>query len=360
MAGWVSNLFKKKEFLIGVDIGASGIKLIELDLTGEKPALRNIGYAPVTGEIFSNNAISKPEKIAEQIAALLESNAVSDKRAVTAMPGPSVFTKKIKMQNMPHSELSDNIQFEAANFIPHNIDAVRLDYHVIGTSGKNQLDVLVVAVKNEIIDSFLSTLSLAGLETAVVDVDHFAVQNMFEMGYPEDISKTVALINMGARYAGINIVRDGISLFTGDIPVGGKLFTDALVAELGVAADVAEKLKRSPNGDAQYPQAKEIVDKNVEFVASEFNRQLSFFWNASGAEEGIDKIVLCGGGALVPGLVQEIAEKTGIECTLADPLRGVSVGSSFDALYLKEIGPLMGVCVGMAMRQPGDRVVWQD
>ena len=360
MASWLKNIFKKNEYLIGIDIGSSGIKLIELDLSAEKPALLNLGYAPVSSDIFSNNAISKPEKIAEQIANLLESNAVSDKRAVTAMPGPSVFTKKIKMQKMAPAELAANIQFEASNFIPHNIDAVRLDYHILGESGKNQLDVLVVAVKNEIIDSFLGTLSLAGLETAVVDVDHFAVQNMFELGYPEDISKTAALINMGARYASINIVRAGESLFTGDIPVGGKLFTDALMNELAINAETAEKLKRSAQEDPQYPQAKEVVDKNVEYVASEFNRQLSFFWNASGAEEGIDKIVLCGGGALVPGLAQELAEKTGIECILADPLRGLSVGGGFDPQYLKEVGPLMGVCVGMAMRQPGDRVVLQD
>jgi len=360
MASWLKNFFRKKEYLISIDIGASGLKLLELDLSTDPPTLLNVGFQPVTGEIFSNNAITKPDKIAEQIAALLESNSVSDKRAVTAVPGPSVFTKKIKMQKMAPEELAANVQYEASNFIPHNIDAVRIDYHILGQSGKSQLDVLVVAVKNEIIDSFLSTLSLAGLETAVVDVDHFAVQNMFEMCYPEDLSKTVALINMGSRFAGINIVKSGNSLFTGDIPVGGKLFTDALVAELGVTAEVADKLKRSGGEDPQYPQAKEIVDKNVEYVASEFNRQLSFFWNASGAEDGIDKIVLCGGGALIPGLLQEIAEKTGIECVLADPFKAFSVGSSFDPKYLSELRPLMAVCAGMAMRQPGDRILVQE
>ena len=361
MKALLKNFFRKEESLVSVDIGASGIKLIELDLSESKPKLINIAHSPISGEIFVNNIITKSEKISEQITALLEGNAVSDKRAVTAMPGPSVFTKKIKMQKAPPAELASNVQFEAGNFIPHNIEAVRLDYHVIGDAGKNQLDILVVAVKNEIIDSFMTTLSLAGLETAVVDVDHFAVQNMFELGYPEELSKTVALINMGARYSSINICKDGKSLFTGDIPVGGKLFTDSLMTELSVAFDVAENLKKGkPAKDIDSNQAQEIIDKNIEYVASEFNRQLSFFWNASGAEEGIDKIALCGGGSLVTGLLGELSEKTGIECFMVDPLRGISIGEGFDAQFIKEISPLMGICAGMALRQPGDRIVVMD
>ena len=358
MASSFRNLFKKKEYLLSIDIGSTGIKLIELDCSGEKPKLLNIGISPLTEDIFSNNVIVKAEKVAEQLSALLESNKVGDKRVVTAMPGPSVFTKKIKMQRMDPSELASNVHLEAGNFIPHNVDAVKLDYHILGESGKNQLDILVAAVKDEIIDSFVNTLALAGLQTAVVDVDHFALQNMFEMGYPEEREKTVALINMGARYSSINILRNGESLFTGDIPVGGKLFTDSLVQELGIKADAAEKIKHGQTvSDVDPVHAKEIVDKNVEYVASEFNRQLSFFWNASGAEEGIDKIMLCGGGSLVAGVLEELAEKTGIECVRADPLKGIEVGEGFDEAYLAEISPLMGVSVGMAIRQPGDRMV---
>jgi len=358
MVSGFKSLFKKSESLISVDIGGAGVKLMELDISGARPKLLNIAYAPLPADIFSTNAISKTEKVAEVITSLLESNSIGDKRAVTAMPGPSVFTKKIKTQKMDSTELASNIRFEAGNFIPHNIDAVRLDYHVLGESGKSQIDVLVVAIKNEIIDSYMAALSLAGLETAVVDVDHFAVQNMFEMGYPEDTPKTIALINMGSRYSSINICRAGSSLFTGDIPLGGKLFTDALVNDLGLSAEEAELVKRGkPSKKGDPAQIKEIVDKNIEYVASEFNRQLSFFWNASGADDGIDKIVLCGGGGLVKGLLEELNEKTGIECSYADPLRGITVPDNFDANFLKEISPLMSVCAGMAIRQPGDRVV---
>lgn len=360
----LKSLLRRSESLISIDIGSTAIKMLELDTSGPRPKLVNIGVSPVAGEIFANNTITKGEKIAEQISALLEANSVGDKRVCTAVPGPAVFTKKIKMPKLDAAELATTVQFEAGNFIPHNIDAVRLDYHVIGEAGKNQLDVLVVAVKNEILDSFLETFSYAGLEVAVADVDCFALQNMFELGYPEMATKTVALVNIGARYSSINICKNGQSLFTGDVAVGGKLFTDAIVEVMGVPVDQAEALKRKqkPAGsstaqnDAIAGAVQDILDRNIEYVASELNRQLSFFWNASGAEEQIDSIMLTGGGSLIPGLADELSEKTGINTQLIDPLRGIEKGEGFDAAYLQEIAPTMSVAVGMGIRQPGDKI----
>jgi type IV pilus assembly protein PilM len=354
----VFGLFNKEETLVAIDIGTSSIKLLELDISAEPPTLVNIGVAPLAFDGFNNNLISKVPEVCEQIVSLIEANGIKDRRIVTAMPGPSVFTKKIKIPKMNPEEIGAHIQFEAANFIPHNINAVRIDYHIIGESGKNHIDVLVAAVKNEIIDSFLDTFDMAGLEVAVVDVDHFGIQNMFELSYPEVIESSVGLVNIGARYSSINICRNGQSIFTGDVPVGGKLFTDSLADGIGISIEEAEALKKGKDPSSPYNELlEEILAKNIEYIASEFNRHLSFFWNASGADEGIDRILLCGGGALVQGLPKALAEKTGIECALLNPLRGVEHTADFDSDYLKEIGPQMGVCVGLALREAGDRVI---
>jgi type IV pilus assembly protein PilM len=354
----VFGLFNKEESLVAVDIGASSIKLLELDVSTEPPTLVNVGIAPLTFDGFNNNLIARVPEVAEQITSLMEANGISDKRIAIAMPGPAVFTKKIKVPKMDIAELGPHIQFEAANFIPHNVNAVRLDYHILGESGKNHLDVLVAAIKNEIIDSFLDTFGAAGLEVAVVDVDYFAVQNMFELSYPELIESSVGLVNIGARYSSINICRDGESIFTGDIPVGGKVFTDSLAEGIGVSAEEAEALKRARDKSSPYYQMlKEILEKNIEYIASELNRHLSFFWNASGAEEGIDRILISGGGALVPGLPRALTDKTGIECSLLNPFRGVDHSGDFDSEYLKEIGPQMAVAIGLGLREAGDRVI---
>jgi type IV pilus assembly protein PilM len=353
------DFFKKEEHLIAVDVGSTGVKLLELDTSGDKPRLVNLGFAPLTGEIFSNNAISASKRVSEQITALLESNSINDRRVVTAVPGSAVFTKKIKVPKMDAVELASHIQFEAGNFIPHNVAAVRLDYHVVGPAGKNQLEVLVVAVKNEIIDSFVDCFNLCGLEVAVIDVDYFALQNTFEMAYPELSGKTVALLNIGARYSSINVCRGGDSLFTGDIPVGGKVFTDALVDATKLSFDEAERLKRTADKNSpHFGLRQEVLDTNVEYAASEFNRQLSFFWNASGSDEGIDLIMLCGGSSVVPGLKEELSEKTGLDCQYLDPFLAVEAGEGFDRAYLNEMSPLMGVSVGMGIRKPGDRIAY--
>lgn len=352
------RFFKKAESLLSIDIGTSSIKLLEFDTSSARPKLVNLAVAPVRNDIIVNNTIIKPEIVCDILSGLIEENGIGEKRAVVSMPSPSVFTKRIKMAKVPLDELADNINMEAANFIPHSIDAVRLDYHIVGDAGRSQIDVLVVAVKREVVDSFVECVAMAGLETAVADIDYFSIQNMFELTRPELLDKTVALINVGARYSSINICRSGASLFTGDMALGGRFMTEALVQELGISFDEAEQLKR--NKSAQHPQlqaAREVIERNVEYVASEFNRQLSFFWSASGAEDGIDAILLSGGGSLVPGLVEDLTEKTGVACELIDPLRGIEVGTQFDKAYLKDVGPLLAVSVGMGIREPGDRII---
>jgi type IV pilus assembly protein PilM len=350
----LGNLFQQHESLVAVDIGASGVKLIEFDTTGAVPRLVNIGVAPLSQEVFTNNVLSNADPVSDQLMGLLESNAIENKRVVTAMPGPSVFTKKVKMPKMDPSDLSGNIELEAGNFIPHNIDAVRLDFHVVGEVGRNQLEILVVAVKNEIIDSYLDCLSLAALETAVVDVDYFALQNIYELSYPELVSDTVVLINIGSRYSSLNICREGQSLFTGDITIGGKQFTEAIASELGVSEAEAEELKLGGGEESKQGAVKGVVDATLEQVANEFNRQLSFFWNASGADDGIDRIMITGGGSLVPGLVEEFSEKTGIECERLDPFKVVDC-EDIDESYIKDMAPRMAICAGLGIRQPGDK-----
>lgn len=351
------SLFRKREPLLSLDIGSSAIKLIEFDLAGSKPRLVNIAMAPLSSDVISNNAIAKTDVVSQQITALIEANSISPKRASITLPGPSVFTKKVRIQSMDLSELGSFIQMEASNFVPHDIDAVRLDYHVCGYTDDDQIEILVVAVKNEIIDSYLEALSLSGLEAGLVDVDYFAAQNMFEMNYPELVESTVALLNIGSRYTSINICRGGDSLFTGDIAVGGKLVSDALVEELGLSADEAEKLKRKlAPGKSEFENARSVVAKNVDYMASEYARQLSLFWNAAGAEGGIDKIMLCGGSAGTGEIDKAVREKTEIECEIIDPFRNVECGDTFDSDYLKEISPYMGVAIGLALRQPGDKI----
>lgn len=347
---------RKKETLISIDIGSTSIKCLEFDIRSSKPKLLNIAMAPIGADVFSGYAIGNTQKVADQIKNLMDANSIAAKRVVTAMSSPGVFSKKVSVDKMERSEIPGYMEMEAQNIVPHSIDAVRMDYYNLGDNDNGQMDLLVVAVKNEVVDSYLETFELCGLEVAVMDVDYFAIQNMFEVNYPEMVEKTCALINIGARYSSINICQNGISIFTGDMAIGGKSLTEALVDEAGLSAEDAEKIKRKPDLSAPDLEAvKTVIDSSIDALASEFNRQLSLFWNASGSEGVIDKIYLSGGGSQLAGLTEVIKNKTSVECEVINPFKNIEHDDTFDEEYLKNIAPFVGVVVGLGIRQAGDK-----
>ena len=341
---------------VSVDIGTSTIKLMELDVRGDKPKLLGLGIGATPANSINNNAISKPEQIAEAIKSIMAANEIKANKAVIAIPGPCAFTKKVTVAFSSVKDLADNITFEASNYIPHNIDAVHLDYQVLRKKNDTSMEVLLVAVKNEIVESFVSAVELAGLEPTVADVDYFAMENMFDLNYPEEQEKMVALVNVGARYTSINIVQDGEPLFAGDVAVGGRLYTDALCETLSMKPLEAEEAKLGDVPDSYDPDlVTETIERTTDHVSSELHRQLGFFWNAAASDKNIELVYLSGGSSLVPGLIEELRAKTGIPCEYANSFRGVDYSGNFDDEYLGEIGPSMGVSVGLALRRTGDK-----
>ncbi len=183
--------------------------------------------------------------VVDAIRRLVTSTGAQAKEVITAVPGPTVIVKKVILQTQPGANVDAAVLAEASHLIPDSLDNVNLDYQVIDwIEAGNKMEVLVVAVKKDIINSYTETIRGAGLDPVVVDVDYFALENMFELNYdPPAEGRPVALVNIGARYSSINILKDGRSTFTGDVPVGGAEFTDALVRQLGVSPEEAEQLK---------------------------------------------------------------------------------------------------------------------
>lgn len=354
----LGNLFKKKktEVFVSVDVGTSAIKLMELDLDAERPRLLNAAVGPTPGGAISNNMVSRPDLVGQAIRTLADANGFRASKAVFSIPGPAVFTKKVMLGAQSLEELEQNITFEAGNYIPHKIEAVHLDYQVLRRAGNASLEVLLVAVKNEIITSYVESVQAAGLEPAIADVDSFALENMFELNYPQELQKTAVLVNIGSRYSGVNILQDGRSLFIGDIGVGGRLFTDALCETLGFQAKEADdaKMGHIPEGKDNALVA-ETLQKATQHVASELHRQLGFFWNAAATNRAIDCIYLTGGASQSAGLADELAAKAGVPVRTVDPFQQIDAGEGFDRDYLNEIAPQMAVSVGLALRRTGDK-----
>ena len=354
----LSSLFNagREESFVSVDIGSSTTKVMQLDLDESKPKLLAAAMAATPPNVINNNAISKTQEVGESLRELLESAKISATKAVVVVPGPCAFIKRVTLTQMGIKELEENIKYEAANYIPHNIDAVYLDFQVVKNSGKSTMDVVLVAVKKEIVATYLEAVESAGLQPLILDVDYFALENMWEQNYVEDGDHTVALLNIGARYTSVLIKQSGLTLFYGDISLGGRLYTDALCEALQIKPKEAEQIKLGnipENLDANL--VSEVVERTTDHIAGELQRQLGFFWNASGASKSIEQIYLTGGAAQSAGLVEELQARTKISCECLNCFKEINCPGMFSADFLQRISGSMSVSLGLAMRRLGDK-----
>ena len=341
---------------LSLDIGSSSIKMLEV--RGGQNALRviNAGVAQLPANAIQGNVVQDTASVARTIRELVASHKVRASEVIAAVPGPAVIIKRatFPLQN-PH-ELEETILFEAGNFIPESLENVNLDYQLLDSAqDSNEVDVLLVAVRKDVINSYISAISDAGLIPAVVDVDYFALENMFELNYAPGPEEVVALINIGARYSSINIMKGGRSAFTGDVPVGGRQFTESLAQALSISYDEAEDLKIF--GDDEEATSKEVegvINTAAEQLLDEVQRALSFFWTGS-AEEQINAVYLSGGSAHLPGLVETMGERLQIPVMFSDPFRALSISRQADEQFVREHASALAVSVGLATRRPGDK-----
>lgn len=351
------NPFRRQRGRIVVDIGSSSIKLAEVYHGTSGPRITAMGLRALPPTAIQSNVIEDAIAVSEALRSLVDEVGVESKEVITAVPGPAVIVKKVLLPAQTGGGAHASVIAEANNIIPDSLDNVNLDYQVTDWIEEgNKMEVLVVAVKKDIINSYTDAIRAAGLEPTVVDVDYFALENMFELNYDalED-GKPVALVNVGARYSSINILKDGRSSFTGDVPVGGAEFSDALIRQLGVTPEQAEALKHGKTVTGVEPENVEPVLGSVtEFIVEEIQRALSFFWTAA-TDEPLGAVLLSGGPARMPGLTTQLSSRLECPVDVADPFRRLTVEGGVDRDLIEESGPALAVAVGLATRRPGDK-----
>ncbi len=352
--------FQKSGPLIGLDIGSHSVKVVELRPSRNGHALANLGVAPLPPDAIVDGAILNAGAIVEAIRALLANSNVKAKDVAASVSGHSVIVKKINLPAMTKEELEEQIQWEAEQYIPFDINDVNIDFQILShefeTEGK--MDVLLVAAKKEMVSEYIHVISEAGLYPRIIDVDAFAVETMFERCYAPNPSEAIALVNVGASVININVIRNSLPAFTRDIASGGKLYTEEIQKTLHVGFQEAESIKMGGNpsvaGKEILPQEVDQAMRGVsESLAAEIQRSLEFF-TATAPEDRISRIFLTGGCARMQGLPEVIEEKSRVPVEVADPFRGIECSEKqFDLEYLREIGPSMGVGVGLALRKAG-------
>lgn len=352
--------FKKQKGLVGLDIGSSSVKLIELKPVGKSGTefkLVKAGFEALPPEAIVDGAIMDSGAIVDAINRLFSNLKVKTSDIATSVSGNAVIVKKISLPQMTAEELGESIHWEAEQYIPFDIQDVSLDYEILeGAGDGSNMDVLLVAVKKDKISDYTSVITQSGRTPRIVDVDVFALQNCHEINYGADSSRVVALLNLGAAITNVNIIRGSNSLFNRDIAVGGNLATDALQKDLGLPHEVAEAVKRGEEAEGVSPDnVYPIVQGGAEAIVSEIQKTFDFF-RATTQEERIDQVYLAGGSARLQGLRELLMERLDTQVELLNPFNAVTWSDKeVDADLIEQMGPAAAIAVGLAVRKVGDR-----
>jgi type IV pilus assembly protein PilM len=353
-------VFRRTRSLVGLDIGSSAVKAVELRPAGKGYRVTAFGTELIPPDSIVDGAIIDGGAVADAIRRLFDGRKIQTKDVAASLSGNAVIVKKITLPVMTDAELAESIYWEAEQYIPFDIQDVNLDYQILDRSasadGKPTMEVLLVAAKKEKIADYTGVIVQAGRTAAVVDVDAFALQNAYEVNYGIEPGQVVVLLNAGASATNINILQGDQSVFTRDISIGGNAYTEALQKELNLPFEQADRLKRGePVDGASFDDARPVLRAVTENVMLEIQKTFDFF-KATAASDRIDRIVVSGGASRAEGFVEMLTERFQTAVELFDPFRKVA----FDAKRLKvdaaaDLAPTAAVAVGLALRRAADR-----
>ena len=345
---------KGKRSVVGLDIGSSALKVVELKEVRGGFELLHIGHQNLQPDIIVDGHIIDLNYVSDCIGRIWIDYGIKTTQVATSLSGHAVIVKKITLPSMSEEELDEQIHWEAEQYIPFDINDVNLYHEITGhdPSGQN-MDVLLVACKRDKIAQFTQVISQAGKQPVVVDVDAFALQNAYEANYNPSPNQTVALLDIGASVMTINVVRGTTSIFARDISAGGNQYTDLLQKELNLTFDQAESLKRggSAEANASIEQAGPAIQSVSEMLGLEIQRTLDFFRSTAVDSPAIDRMLIAGGSSKVGHLTEYLSEKFQMPVERFDSFRSIRFDNKrFDEDYLRELSPNMAVAVGLGVR----------
>ena len=342
------GLFGGKKTTIGLDIGSGLIKVAVVDHSKKQPELVKVAITPLLADAIVEGEVMDPGIVSDAVRGALSAAGVKSKSVVTAVGGRDVIIKKIQIERVKEAQARELMRWEAEQHVPFDMESVELDFQILDPdAGGDEMQVLLVAAKRELIENKLRILSDAGLTPSLVDVDAFALHNAFELSHPDAMTGIVGLVNIGHEVTNINVLDEGIPILTRDLTVGTRRFREDLQRERGLGVDEADQLlqgyDRSPHLDA-------VIESRGEEIAVGVERAAAFL--ASSARTGqLRAVYTCGGGARIPGLNEALANRLRIRVEQANPLANLKVrDGAFGSLVTDEIAPLMMLPIGLALR----------
>jgi type IV pilus assembly protein PilM len=343
--------FNNGQTAVGLSIGSSSIKIVELKKAGKIWKLLHFGIVQLPEDVVVNREIVNPIAVTESVKTLVNQIKLKNKSVCTAISGTSMIIKRMMLEVPNMRELQDQVFWEAEQYLPFEVSEVVMDYHVLSRDKENKTDILLVAVKKAVLDSYMSAIEASGLKPKIVDVDFFALQNLYEANYPMNPNEAVAIVDIGASALKITVVHGGVPVFTKDSAVGGRNLTAEIQKNLNLSYVDAETLKIGGGQGATTPQeVSDLMHVMAENFATEIKRALDFY-NASSSGAPVSYVLLAGGSSKLPGLSKIVEESVGLPTQLINPFNSISYDPAiFTQEYLTNIAPIASIPIGLALR----------
>lgn len=335
---------------IGLSIGTSSIKLVELRKTRKDWKLLHFGMIQLPEEAIVNREIINPIAVVESLKTLISQLKLKTKNVCIAISGTSVIIKRMNVEVPNKKELQDQVFWEAEQYLPFDVSEVVMDYHLISYSPEKIADVLLVAVKQAFLDNYMDCVKDAGLKPKIIDVDFFAMENIFEANYPANQTDAAAIVDIGSTSMKLVVTHKGIPVFTKDAALGGQTLTAEIQKHLNVSYADAEALKTGSKGESIPQEVHDLINISAENFAAEIKRSLDFY-NASSSGAPVTSVLLTGGSAKIPDLSKTVEDVVGLPTQVMNPFNSISYDPAvFTPEYITAIAPVAAIPVGLALR----------
>ncbi len=347
--------FNPKQSYVGVEIGSSGIKVVQLGLDNQRPRLMTYGYIELTTDIIKNDSVASRETVINGLKTILREAHVTTTKAVAALPSFTVFSSIISLPMMSRKELNSAVRWEAKKFVPMPIDELVLDWKLLkdnhdpktSTQAPKNLRVLITAAPKTLVRRYIEIFKAAGLQITDLETEALALERSLIGTDPAP----VMMVDIGAMATDIAVVVDGIPLINRSIDVGGNTMTQSIAQSLNIDHDRAEQFKRDLGLSADGGTVSQIP-KTIEFVVSSIVNEIRFVLNLyrSIGSGPIQRIVLSGGSSFVLNLPSYLEKTLSIKTFIGDPWARVVYPVELKPI-LNEVGPRFSVAIGLAMRE---------
>jgi type IV pilus assembly protein PilM len=348
----LSVLHRNKQ-AVGLDIGSSALKSAELrPIRGGSFELVSLGIEELSPDCIVDGVIISKLPVSDAINRIFTQQNIKNTRVTTSISGHSVIVKKISLPVQSDEDLAESIRWEAEQYIPFDVADVNLDYQVLGeNTGTGNLDILLVAVKKDKITDYTSVIKMAGKTPVLVDVDAFALQNAYEINYEPTSKNTVALLDIGASTMTINIVCGTDFLFTRDVGVGGHQYTEFIQKEFNLNYNQAQSLKHGEAVENIDPaEAQHVIESVTEIICLEIQKTYDFFKSTTTVDH-IDRMIVSGGAAHTPGLIETLARRFEIPAEKFDSFKRIKFDPKrFSASMIADRAPDLAIAIGLALR----------